>query len=80
MIDQKIIRIKTSLSFFRDHYRHGVSYLISLLVVIILLILVMFYEVLRQPQPDFYASTEAGEVAKLTALDGPNKSATPLIQ
>lgn len=80
MVDQRLLETKTRMEFFRNSYRRGVKQLLTLLVLIAILIIALFYEVLNQPPRKFYASTEAGEIVKLNPLDGPNESSTPLIQ
>lgn len=80
MIDRKLLEIKSRMQFYRDNYRRGLSQLIFFLVLIAMLIIVVFYEVLIQREPAFYASTNAGELVKLHALDAPNHTAVPLIK
>lgn len=80
MIDRKLLDIKSRMQFYRDHYRRGVIQLISLLFLIAILIIVLFYEVLNQPAPSFYATTSAGELVLLEAMDAPNYSSSPLIK
>ena len=80
MIDTRLFEMKQRMQFYRDCYRRGVVQLISLLCLIVILIISIFYEVMNQPPRAFYASTATGELIKLAALDAPNSSSTPLIQ
>ncbi|GEM_PF-990011 len=80
MFDRKVFEIKSRMQFYRDNYRRGVTQLITLLSLIVILILTLFYEVLHKPPRAFYASTNAGELVKLNALDAPNYSSAPLIK
>lgn len=80
MIDRKLLEIKERMQFYRDNYRRGASLLIFFFVVITMLIVTLFYEVLTQPAPAFYASTTAGELVPIEAMDSPNYSSSPLIK
>ncbi|EKD74640.1 MAG: hypothetical protein ACD_44C00373G0002 [uncultured bacterium] len=80
MIDRKLEEIKSHMHFYRDAYRRGIKQLIFLLMLIVLLIAVIFYNVLYQALPLFYASTTAGEIVKLTSLNSPNKTSVSLIK
>ena len=80
MINRKRLEVKSRMQFYRDNYRRGVTQLVTLLFLIIILVVTIFYELLNQPPRAFYASTIEGTIVKLKALNGPNESSTPLIK
>lgn len=73
-------RVKQRKFFYRDYYRSAVNGLWIALAVIIVLSLIVIYLYIQREEPSYYATSSDGKLARLTPLDAPNYSKTPLIQ
>ncbi len=72
--------IKHSKSFYIRTYRAGATSLIVSLILNILLGLGIYYFHFYEPERDYYATSGIVPPVKLTPLNEPNYSATPLLE
>lgn len=72
--------IKHSKSFYIRTYRLGVKSLIISMLINLLLGLIICYLHFYQVEPDFYATSGVVPPVKLTVMNTPNYSNTPLLE
>ena len=73
-------KVKERKNFYRDYYRLACNALWIALVLIVLLSLATLHLNYVRPDPNYYATSNSGKLVKLTPLDSPNYSHTPLIE
>lgn len=80
MIRYTLDDIKAQKFFYRDNFRRTVKFIIVSLFWNLLMIGLLYFVVVTRKQPDFYATNSESMIVKLTPLDHPNKSDTPLLK
>lgn len=79
MSNDLIDLVKAQKSFYRDRYHSMNTWLIAVLLFIILCNLTIIILYIKQPSPDFYATSMDGKLVQLIPLGTPNYSDKPLI-
>ena len=72
--------IKSQKYFYRNSYHRACMALWGALIIIIVLSFLILYVYLTRPASVYYASSEDGTLTRITPLNSPNYSNTPLIQ
>ncbi|KTD19362.1 Component of the Dot/Icm secretion system. inner membrane protein [Legionella lansingensis] len=72
--------IKSSKGFYVRTYRKGIKWVIVSLTINLFLTLAIYYVHFNEPERDYYATSGITPPVKLTPLDKPNYSSTPLLE
>lgn len=68
MVDDAVELVRLRNNFYRDNYRRLVGALLVLLVTITLLVGVVFYQIIKRPEPKYFATTVDGRIMPLFPL------------
>jgi intracellular multiplication protein IcmM len=72
--------IRQSKAFYILTYRKGIRWVMLSLTLNFILSLAIYYAHFNTPEPDFYATSGIAPPIKLTPLNAPNYSSTPLLE
>jgi len=80
MTDEAIKLVQLRNEFYRDNYHRILLILLIAILTLFILIGALTYVVTHPPQAKYFATTAAGRITPLTALDKPNLSKAALLQ
>ena len=80
MVDDAVEVVRLRNNFYRDNYRRLVGALMVLLVVIVALVGIVFYQVANRPEPKYFATTVDGRIMPLFSLSEAMLSPGELLQ
>jgi intracellular multiplication protein IcmL len=80
MVDDAVELVRLRNNFYRDNYRRLVGSLMVLLVVIVSLVGVVFYQIINRPEPKYFATTVDGRIMQLFSLSEAMLSPSELLQ
>lgn len=80
MVDDAVELVRLRNNFYRDNYRRVVGALMILLVIIVMLVGVVFYQIVNRPESKYFATTVDGRIMPLFALSEPMLSPGELLQ
>lgn len=72
--------IKQNKAFYVRGYRLGLSLFLSSVVLSTIFALMIFYVYLKEPEPEYYATSGVTPLVKLTGLPTPNYSSVALLE
>lgn len=80
MADDAIELVRLRNNFYRDNYRRLVGSLMILLVIVVMLVGVVFYQIINRPEPKYFATTVDGRIMPLFPLSEAMLSPGELLQ
>ncbi|MEI8054397.1 MAG: type IVB secretion system apparatus protein IcmL/DotI [bacterium] len=80
MVDDAVELVRLRNNFYRDNYRRLVGALMVLLVVIVALVGIVFYQIANRPEPKYFATTADGRIMPLFPLSEAMLSPGELLQ
>ncbi|EKE01389.1 MAG: IcmL protein [uncultured bacterium] len=80
MVDDAVELVRLRNNFYRDNYRRLVGALMVLLLVIVVLVGVVFYQIANRPEPRYFATTVDGRIMPLFPLSEPILTPGELLQ
>ena len=80
MVDDAVELVRLRNNFYRDNYRRLVGSLMVLLVVVVALVGVVFYQIANRPEPKYFATTVDGRIMQLFSLSEAMLSPGELLQ
>ena len=80
MVDDAVELVRLRNNFYRDNYRRLVGCVLLLLVIVILLVGIIFYQIINRPAPKYFAATVDGRIMQLFPLSEPMLSPAELLQ
>lgn len=72
--------IRRKPGFYIQGFRYGVLFLLSLLLLNGVMVLIIAFQYLRQPEPEYYATNGVTSIVKLDAMSKPNNSSVALLE
>jgi intracellular multiplication protein IcmL len=80
MVDDAVELVRLRNNFYRDNYRRVVGALMILLVIVVTLVGVVFYQIVNRPEPKYFATTVDGRIMPLFSLSEAMLSPGELLQ
>jgi intracellular multiplication protein IcmL len=80
MVDDAVELVRLRNNFYRDNYRRVVGALMILLVIVVTLVGVVFYQIANRPEPKYFATTVDGRIMPLFSLSEAMLSPGELLQ
>ena len=80
MVDEAAELVRLRNNFYRDNYRRLVTALLLLLIMIIFLVGIVYYQISHRPEPRYFATTVDGRIMQLFPLSDPMLSPSELLQ
>jgi intracellular multiplication protein IcmL len=80
MVDDAVELVRLRNNFYRDNYRRVVGALMVLLVIVVTLVGVVFYQIVNRPEPKYFATTVDGRIMPLFSLSEAMLSPGELLQ
>jgi intracellular multiplication protein IcmL len=79
MVDDAVELVRLRNNFYRDNYRRLVGSLMFLLLIVVVLVGVVFYQIINRPEPKYFATTVDGRIMPLFSLSEPMLSPGELL-
>jgi intracellular multiplication protein IcmL len=71
MVDTALEQAKERKNFYRDSFRKVVTILLIMILINILLSLAIYYYVTHRPEPNYFATSETGEITSVYPVVAP---------